>query len=500
MSSSTSASPSSPEDSSQSPGSGHRTAVGFRDRLTDPPLAESTGQDESSPPSDEPLSEQADPGNNADDEVGSGDGETGEREPLYVDEELPSTWLTLDAQSRSLIILALLAMVYSLYFARALILPVALAVILSSVLRPVVRRLHRWHIPNFAAAAIVLLGMFATVAFAAVNLVGPVNEWLENAPKYFSEVEVKFRGLREQVATLSAASKKMENLVGNGELGEDPAAAQAREDAALQQLRNAPGGLDAGPAATLPWENVAIDRDGPLDIDAVEGSGGDKPARREPIPVEIRQHRLTEVVFSTTGSVLASAGVIMVLMFFLLTTGDRFLNRMVEVMPTFREKRRVVEIVRSIEYGISNYLFTVSMINVGLGVAIGLAMWALGMPNPALWGVMATALNFMPYIGALLGTGVVFVAAVLAFDSLAYAAVIPAVYFLLTAIEGNFVTPTLIGRSMSLNPIMVFLSLLFWGWIWGVGGAFLAVPLLAIFKIVADQIEPLQPVGRLLSE
>ncbi len=421
-------------------------------------------------------------------------------DPLIVKEAPPSTWTTLDARSKSLIILAVLALVYSLYFARALVLPIALAAILSSVLRPVVRRLHRWHIPNFAAAAIVLLGMFAVIVFSAVTLVGPANEWLDNAPTYFREVEVKFRGLREQVATLSEASKKMESLVGNGGLDEGPLDAEAREDAALEKLHNAPAGLDSPREATLPWENVAIDGEGPVDLSAVENGRNGRTVQQQPIPVEIRQHRLTEVVFNTTGSVLASAGVMMVLMYFLLTTGDRFLNRMVEVMPTFREKRRVVEIVRSIEHGISNYLFTVSVINVGLGLAIGLAMWAFGMPNPALWGVMATGLNFMPYIGALLGTGLVFVAAVLAFDSLAYAAMIPAVYFLLTAIEGNFVTPTLIGRSMSLNPIMVFLSLLFWGWIWGVGGAFLAVPLLAIFKIVADQIEPLQPVGRLLSE
>jgi predicted PurR-regulated permease PerM len=120
------------------------------------------------------------------------------------------------------------------------------------------------------------------------------------------------------------------------------------------------------------------------------------------------------------------------------------------------------------------------------------------MPNPALWGAMCCVLNFIPYVGAMAGTMVVFLVAVLTFDSLGYACLVPAVYFAITAVEGNLITPALLGRSMSLNPVMVFLFLVFWGWIWGIGGALLAVPLLAMLKIGFDQFERTRPVGTLL--
>ena len=166
--------------------------------------------------------------------------------------------------------------------------------------------------------------------------------------------------------------------------------------------------------------------------------------------------------------------------------------------PTFRDKRKVVEMVHEVERGVSSYLLTVTLINIALGVVIGLAMWLMEMPNPALWGAMATTLNFIPYLGAMAGTIVVFLVAVFSFDSLAYASLVPVVYFGCTALEGNFVTPSLLGRNMSMNPIVVFLSLVFWGWMWGVGGALIAVPTLAILKIGLDQFDRTRPIGTLL--
>jgi predicted PurR-regulated permease PerM len=151
-----------------------------------------------------------------------------------------------------------------------------------------------------------------------------------------------------------------------------------------------------------------------------------------------------------------------------------------------------------IERGISQYLLTFTAINVCLGIVIGTGMWLIGMPNPVLWGVMAGCLNFMPYIGAFVGSGVVFLVAALSFDSMGQALLAPAIYAAANTIEGNVITPLILGRSMRLNPIFIFLSVVLWGWMWGVGGALIAVPLLAMTKIACAHSRRLQSVATLL--
>ncbi|MDP9292351.1 MAG: AI-2E family transporter, partial [Verrucomicrobiota bacterium] len=132
--------------------------------------------------------------------------------------------------------------------------------------------------------------------------------------------------------------------------------------------------------------------------------------------------------------------------------------------------------------------------------AVGTAVYFLGLPNPILWGTMAAALNFVPYLGALTGIIAMTLGAVLSFDSLAWALVFPATYLAIATLEGNFITPFILGKSLTINPIMIFIGLMFWGWMWGIAGALLAVPILATFKIFCDHIEPLAPVGEFLSD
>jgi len=158
----------------------------------------------------------------------------------------------------------------------------------------------------------------------------------------------------------------------------------------------------------------------------------------------------------------------------------------------------MVEMVREMEDDVSFYLLTISLINAGLGIAIGTAMYLLGMPNAVLWGVMAALFNFVPYLGALVGAGVVGLVALLTVEQPLAALLPPLVYLTLTSIEGYLVTPAMLARRLTLNPIAVFLSLILWTWVWGIGGALLAVPLLATFKICCDHIEPLKPIGTML--
>ena len=176
-----------------------------------------------------------------------------------------------------------------------------------------------------------------------------------------------------------------------------------------------------------------------------------------------------------------------------------FLSKLIKVIPRLEDKKRAISIARKIESSISRYLLTVTLINAGLGTAVGLAMYFLGMPNPVLWGAMAAIVNFVPYLGATVGIVAMTLAALLSFDSLGWALVFPATYLALAILEGNFITPVVLGHSLTLNPIVIVIALMFWGWMWGIAGAILAVPILAAFKIFCDHIEPLEPVGEFLS-
>ena len=168
-------------------------------------------------------------------------------------------------------------------------------------------------------------------------------------------------------------------------------------------------------------------------------------------------------------------------------------------MPTLQDKRRAVSILSEIESHVSKYLLTVTLINIGLGIAVGTTVGLLGLRNPVMWGAMVAILNFVPYLGALTGIICMTIGAVLSFDSIGYAMVFPAAYLIIATIEGNFVTPYVMGRSLTLNPVLILLSLTFWGFMWGIAGIILAVPILAAFKIFCAHVEQMEPIAEFLS-
>jgi predicted PurR-regulated permease PerM len=190
--------------------------------------------------------------------------------------------------------------------------------------------------------------------------------------------------------------------------------------------------------------------------------------------------------------------VTLVLLYFLLASGDMFLLKLVKILPTLENKKLAVEIYRQIETDVSTYLSVVTLINIGFGCVIGFSMYLLGMPNPLLWGVMAAVLAYIPYLGALVGIVTVTIVAILTFDDIYRIIMVPIVYFILDNIQGNLIMPMVLGRRLALNPVVIFIWLIFCGWIWGITGALLAVPLLAIIKIISDQVEQLAPIGEFL--
>jgi predicted PurR-regulated permease PerM len=189
----------------------------------------------------------------------------------------------------------------------------------------------------------------------------------------------------------------------------------------------------------------------------------------------------------------------LILLYFLLAYDGVFLAKLIKLMPTLSDKKRAVSIAHEIEAQISRYLFTVTIINLCLGIAVGTAVGLLGLPNPLMWGVLVALLNFIPYLGALTGIGCMLLGALLSFDSLGFALIFPATYLVFASLEGNFVTPFVMGRSLTLNPVLVLLSLTFWGWMWGIVGIVLAVPILAAFRIFCSHIKPMEPLAEFMS-
>ena len=333
----------------------------------------------------------------------------------------------------------LLAGLYTLYFARDFLLPVVLAFVLSFLLAPLSRSMIRLRIPAAIGAGIIIMGLISAGTSGVYLLSDPARQWLEKAPTSFNTARKKLRAFLEPVEKTRKTAEQLENM------------------AALNKTE------------------------------------------KDVTTVEIKKPGLGEFVFASTQSFLIGCGVTLVLLYFLLAGEDLFLLKLVKVLPNLDDKKRAVEICRQIEHDVSRYLWTTALINMGLGMVVGLSMYFLRMPNPALWGVLAMVLNFIPYLGALTGIISVGFAAAVVFDDPVKIILAPSVYLLAAVIEGNFITPIVLGRSLALNPVIIFVWLIFWGWVWGVVGAVLAVPLLAIVKIVCDHFRPLAAVGEFLA-
>lgn len=343
-------------------------------------------------------------------------------------------------RSAALTVLLVLAVFYTLYFAQAFLLPVVLAVLLKFLLSPVIEGLKRLRVPEWLGAGLVTLALLAALVGSVYLLLDPALDWLDRAPASLERVAQKLEGLRGPVEQVNRATQEVERLTGGG------------------------GGGAAGEGRT------------------VQAAG----------------RSLSGALLEHAASIVAGVAVMLALLYFLLASGDLFLRKLIRVLPTFDDKKRAVDIARALQSDVSVYLSTITLINIGLGVAVGTAMHLLGMPNPMLWGVLATVLNFIPYLGAIVGIGVMAVVAALTFDTPAQVVLPPLAYFAITSTEGYFVTPMILGRRLTLNPVMILLGLIFWGWLWGIAGAVLAVPMLASFKIFCDHIKPLAPIGEFL--
>ncbi|MEO5803442.1 MAG: AI-2E family transporter [Verrucomicrobiota bacterium] len=333
----------------------------------------------------------------------------------------------------------LMGLVGFIYFTRPFLMPVVLALLLSFLLKPVVRFLAGWKIRETFGALIVLLVFFGALAFVISRLTQPAGDWIAKAPETLRAAEQKIHHLLRPAAQISQAAKKVEEI-------------------------------------TTP-------------------EGTEKVTQ-----VEVKQPHLATDLLGYTRSFLAGALETIVLLYFLLAAGDMFMQKIVKVLPTLHDKKKAVEIGNEVQQNISRFLFTITAINTCLGIVVGFSVMLVGMPSPILWGVVAGLLNFIPYFGPITGVAILSVAGLVTFDSVSQALLPPLIYLALHGVEANLVTPMILGRRLTLNPVMIFISLIFWTWIWGIPGALLSIPMLMMLKIFCDHFKPLAPIGEFLGD
>lgn len=337
-----------------------------------------------------------------------------------------------------LICMFILAAIYALYFGRDFVMPVILAFLLALTLTPIVRFLRKRGIPEGISATLLVLASVLAIVSAGYFLSGPASDLVNQAPEIGRRISERLAEFRHPFERFMQASQQVEKV------------AETTQEPGVQRVVVAQPGIVSQAAGNL-----------------LSGA--------------------------------TTAAITFVLSLFLLASGTMFYEKIVQSFARLSEKKRALRIVYDVEREISRYLLTVAIINAGLGTAIGLGLWALGMPNPAVWGVAAAALNFLPYVGALATIVLVACISLITFDSLSYALLAPAFVIICNVIEGQFVTPLVVGRRLEINAVSIFIAVAFWSWLWGFVGALIAVPLLVIFKVFCDHFESWKHVGNFLS-
>ena len=332
--------------------------------------------------------------------------------------------------------LFVLAMLAAAYVVSEIVLPLVFAIVLKLLLQPALRVLERLHVPRIVAALLLILALFAMIVGLGTAISGPARTWAGKLPEGIPRLEERLSFTRAPINTLQRFLQQVEDI---GETGPSP--------------------------------NGAISERG-----------------------------TTFLMKLLTGTRSFASGFFMTVLFlfFFLVSGDIFLHRLVEILPRFRSKRQVVEISQQIESDVSAYLVTITIMNAAVGIATALAMWLTGVGDPIFWGTVAFLLNYVPILGTALGVLIFLLAGLLTHDTL-WQALLPAgLYFGFHLIEGETLTPLLLARRFTLNPVLVIISLVFWFWMWGIPGGILSMPMLAITKIICDRLQPLAAFGHFL--
>lgn len=332
----------------------------------------------------------------------------------------------------------LILTVYALYFGRDFFMPVVLAFLFTLTLTPIVRFGRKRGVAAPLSATALVIGSAAVVGLGGYLLSGPVMNLIDDAPQIGYTLTQRIERLRGPYDLLMEFSGQIDEVT-----------------------------------------------------DTVNDAGVMK--------VSVQQPGILTQAAGNMLSIGTNVAIVFVLSLFLLGSGTLFYEKIVQSFTSLSEKKRALRVVYDVEREVSRYLLTITLINMALGGVIAFGLWLLGMPTPLLWGVMAALLNFLPYIGALFTTVIVTAIAVISFDSIGYAMLVPAFVLSCNILEGQIITPVVVGRRLELNAVAIFIAVAFWSWLWGFIGALIAVPLLVVIKVFCDHFERLQPVGNFLS-
>ena len=338
--------------------------------------------------------------------------------------------------------LFILGIIAAIYFARDFLIPVVFAFMIALTFRPAIRRLASYNVPPWAAAAGFAIILVVACVVAAYLASGPISSWVADAPEIQKAFLEKIRNIRSWFGGLLHLTEQIQDATtpDNGEEVQEVVVKESGLPAILATVAGYPANF----------------------------------------------------VFMLSGA--------LVIALFLMASGDLFYEKLVRVLPTFKDKKTALRIVYDVEREVSAYLFTLTAVNAGVAVAVGISFQLLGMPTPYLWALFAFFLNYIPYIGPIAGTLLSGLAAIVVFDTIGYALLTPLAYIIIIGIETQFVSPYVLSRRMRINSVAILLALAFWTWAWGIPGIILAVPLLVTLKVFCSHLDSLSTVGEFLGE
>lgn len=366
----------------------------------------------------------------------------------------------------------LILLFYFIADAREFLMPVMLAFLLFFVFVPFRRFMERRGIGATTTATIVTLGMVVSLAGIGWMVSGPAGQLMADAPRITQQIEDKLTDLRGSFRKIEEAAEKIDELSAGGA---------------------AAGAPEAAPGAPAPAS--MSQSDGTVQVAAPE-------APKDGIKVEVKaatEPSTMDNIMSLGPSAAGQVLFTLILLFFLISSGDLIYLKIVQSFDTLRDKRAAYMALREIEDSLGAYLGAITIINAGLGVAIGLGMWAWGMPSPLLFGIAGFLLNYVPYIGSIIGTVISALVALVALGGVWEAAMVGGTFLALTSIEGQFITPYFVSRRLQLNTIVVFITVALWAWLWSVLGMIVAVPVLVVLRVLADHIPGLEKFGNFLA-
>lgn len=341
-------------------------------------------------------------------------------------------------------LIAVVLSVTALALGREFFIPLALALCFQSLLTPLVRGLGRLRLPAPVGAAIVVLGALAVFVVGGWALSGPVSAWVDKAPSNIATARRKLRELGRPLDRLTAAAS----------------GAPAANPPAAPPAAAPPPAPELGPAVPSLFAQLL--------------------------------GRATTVVAGLLETI--------VLVYLMLAAGNMLFRKLVKLLPAPDDLRTATDILNKTESIVARYLTVTALINVGQGIAVGLAMWAIGMPDPFIWGLMTFVLEFIPYLGGAINVGLLVISGFSVFSGLGEVLLAPAIYLVISTLQNNVVSPYAYGNRLKLNPLAVMIFVLFWWFIWGIPGVFLAIPIAATLKVLGDQVPSISAMGELLGE